>query len=645
MEHPDARPSLRPRNYVTPPPDPAEALYYEGMAAYQHRNWEEALARFSRLKVLQPTRPGLDALLDETRWFLQLQAAAPQPPADSLAGPLARRDASPAPRPRWQTWGLIALGLIGIVAIALIALQGRVPWVNAADREAQDLYHRGQARLQVGDYEGAYGAFKKLLELTPNDPEARLGLTRAERMQTLAQGYAAAEAAIALENWDAAAEELRKVLALDGSYADAQAKADFVAQRRRLAGLYGDGSRLYDLGQWAEAIGQFEKIRELDASYRTEAVAQFLFVCYLNAGQSLIENAESQTPQVQRAVEYFSRALALLPRNRAAADARRLGSLYLDATRALAAGNTAEAQTRLEVLLGEAPTYANGQAARQLYALLLKRGQAAAQTGDISAAVRYYQQAQNVPVADHTAAIAGEAYARAITPTPTPAPTATPRPTSPSPTATPYAVVRSAALNLRAGPGLGYPILDQVVAGDALTLTGRNADGDWLQVCCVAGQSGWVAAEWVELRGAAAAVAIITPSPPPTLVPAARPPTPSGQMICLTGQVRDTHGGRPLSGWTILLTPPNGVTRARVTDADGYYRYGDLTAGVYTVSERLEVGWRAISPQSSLVVITRGAACQVMDFWNERWDAQGGPPATPQPTDTPVPAPTATPPR
>ena len=57
--------------FFRPPPDPAEALYYEGMAAYQHRTWEQALDRFSRLKELQPTRPGLDALLDEVRWFLQ----------------------------------------------------------------------------------------------------------------------------------------------------------------------------------------------------------------------------------------------------------------------------------------------------------------------------------------------------------------------------------------------------------------------------------------------------------------------------------------------------------------------------------------------------------------------------------------------
>ena len=206
---------FRPRSFSAPPPDPAEALYYEGMAAYQHRNWEQALERFSRLKELQPNRPGLEALLDEVRWFRQLQAAAPAAPV----GAASRREPAEEPRPRgelarrWRNWALVGLAVVGIVALTLIALGGRWPWAAASGREAQELYNRGQARLAVGDYEGAQAAFKKLLELTPNDPEAVQGLSRAERQQTLAQDYAAAEAAIAVDDWDTAGVELASTLA------------------------------------------------------------------------------------------------------------------------------------------------------------------------------------------------------------------------------------------------------------------------------------------------------------------------------------------------------------------------------------------------------------------------------------------------
>jgi len=631
------------------------------MAAYQHRAWEEALDRFSRLKELQPNRPGLDALLDEVRWFLQLQAAAPQtaldlPPMDAQAAPaspdslaerLPARGARLPSRPAWQTWLLIVLGLVGLIALLGIAFQNQLPWARASERELQELYNRGEARLAAGDYEGAQAAFKRLLELSPNNPEAQLGLSRAERQQLLAQVYAAAEAAIAQEEWDAAAAELDKILAMDSSYRDAQAKADFVAQRRRLASLYDDGSRLYDLGQWEEALRQFEKIRELDNTYRAEAVSEFLFVCYLNAGQSLIDNAQGDVAQLQRALEYFSNALAIHPRNRPAADARRLGSLYLDAMRALANGNLAEAQARLEVLLAEVPTYANGQAARQLYTLLINQGDAALRKGNIPAAIEFYRKAQSVPVADHTLAIEGEALARSITPTPTPPPPLPPRPTAPwGELAVLQGTVRTGVLNLRQGPGTNYPVLDQVRSSDTLLITGRNSDGSWLRVCvnptqrepdCVGGKTGWVASALIEVSGSLATLPVLTPPPPPT---ATATPTPGRQVVCVAGLVRDVRGSRPLEGWTILLQAASGAAQTQRTDHNGAYRFANLPSGTYTVSEALEPGWRAISPQASTITLAPAEDCLNVDFWNELVGAGGPGPSTPAPT---APPPTPTP--
>ena len=641
---PGIGPAPRPRSLITPPPDPAEAMYYEGLAAYQHRNWAQALDRFSRLQELQPARPGLDALLDEVRWFLQLQAAAPQPAEDEANEAATWRPGiqpsgrGPA-RPRWQTALLLLMAAIGLSALALIATQGRMPWTTSSDRVVQELFNRGQARLAVGDYEGAQTAFKQLLDLTPNDGDAQLGLQRAIRQQTLAQGYAAAEAAIAEENWDLAAAELEKVLALDGAYANAQAKANFVSQRRRLATLYSDGSRLYDLGQWVEAIAQFEKIRELDTSYRKDAIIQFLFVCYVNAGQQLIDQADGKAASAQRAVEYFSTALALNPRNRQATDARRLASLYGEALRGLTNGNLADTQARLQVLLAEAPTYANGQAIQQLYTLLIARGEAALQTGDQQAAIGFFQAAQTVAVADHSAATEREAYARKITPTPTPPPAATLAPGgTPVATTTPYVVVRAGTLNLRGGPGTNYPILGQLAAARPTTVIGRTADGAWLRVCltpiaadgsCPQEQTGWIAAALVDVFGVTEGLVVITPPAPPASASTPAPPE-TGQLVCVSGQVRDTAGGAPLAGWTITLQGQalgGGVKTARA-NSSGFYQFTSLTPGSYTITEQLETGWRAISPQASVVVVTPSAACVVVDFWNERG---GSAPAAPTP--------------
>ena len=72
-----------------------------------------------------------------------------------------------------------------------------------------------------------------------------------------------------------------------------------------------------------------------------------------------------------------------------------------------------------------------------------------------------------------------------ITPTPTPSPLATPT-TTPTPG---VAVVKpgpAQGLNVRAGPGTGYPVLATLPAGSRLTPVGRDAEGRWVQVCCVA---------------------------------------------------------------------------------------------------------------------------------------------------------------
>lgn len=93
------------------------------------------------------------------------------------------------------------------------------------------------------------------------------------------------------------------------------------------------------------------------------------------------------------------------------------------------------------------------------------------------------------------------------TASPAPSVTVTPSPTiTVTPTATPgVAVVRpgpAQGLNVRAGPGTDTPVLATLPAGSRLTPVGRDAEGRWVQVCCLAeGQPGWVLAELVDLAG------------------------------------------------------------------------------------------------------------------------------------------------
>jgi tetratricopeptide (TPR) repeat protein len=643
---------IRPRSFAAPPPgapDAAEALYYEGMAAYQHRNWELALDRFTRLKELQPARPGLAALLDEVRWFQQLQATAPDATGAAELPPHGK--AAPglrvfAPLKRWQTWGLILLALVGVTALVLFSAGGRLPWTTASEREAHELLDRGQARLLAGDYEGAQAAYKKLLETAPDSVDAQTGLARAQRQQTLAQGFAAAEAAIAEEDWDRAARELEKILAVDPNFSDAQAKSDFVAQRQRLAALYADGSRLYDLGQWEEAIGQFEKTRELDNSFRGEAVAEFLFVSYLNAGQALIDGAGDGPTAVTKAVEYFSRALAIHPRNRLAAEAHRKATLYLDALRTLGEGDLVGGQSRLEGLLREDPAYARGAVAQAYFSLLIRKAKDTLTAGDIPGALGLYRQAKAVPVSDPSAAEQGETLVLSITPTPTPLPTVTPPPTSVPP---PVGIASDGPLGLRSGPGRLYPIIGEVPVGAQVIIVGRSTDKAWWRVCYAAnggsecttpagvtpkkGQQGWVPYAALDVRGRTDTVAVVTPSVSlPVAVRATA--TPSTTKVCVTGHIYNVAGGTPLRNWILQLTGPDGTARSTRSYYNGLYGFNDLAPGIYTLSIQGQSGWRIVSPPSSVIDVAPSKACVEVDFWNERnqdSDGSGAPSASPTP--------------
>lgn len=112
--------------------------------------------------------------------------------------------------------------------------------------------------------------------------------------------------------------------------------------------------------------------------------------------------------------------------------------------------------------------------------------------------------------------------------TPTPMPTDTPTPPTDAPalpTATPtvdpvliIAEVTARALNMRAGPGMGYSRIGVVQQGYRMTVVGRNAEGTWLQVCCVDGEEGWLSTIYVDLSQQVDGVdtSVDAPGPPAT---------------------------------------------------------------------------------------------------------------------------------
>ncbi len=105
--------------------------------------------------------------------------------------------------------------------------------------------------------------------------------------------------------------------------------------------------------------------------------------------------------------------------------------------------------------------------------------------------------------------------------------------TTPTPDVT--ATVNNETLNVRAGPGTGYPIIGVLHQGDTVPVIGRNVTGSWLQIEYDGGP-GWVATYLVTVTGDMEALPVMTP-PPTEAAPAGGTPAPPAEDSDVTAVV------------------------------------------------------------------------------------------------------------
>ncbi len=114
--------------------------------------------------------------------------------------------------------------------------------------------------------------------------------------------------------------------------------------------------------------------------------------------------------------------------------------------------------------------------------------------------------------------------------TPVPDPTLTAPPAAAVPSV-PQVTVANEAVNLRGGPDVAYPLIGSATSNQQFAITGRNAAGDWWQICCIAENPAWIYGPLVTVANAEG-VAVVTDIPalpvalsaPPATAPATNPP-------------------------------------------------------------------------------------------------------------------------
>lgn len=104
---------------------------------------------------------------------------------------------------------------------------------------------------------------------------------------------------------------------------------------------------------------------------------------------------------------------------------------------------------------------------------------------------------------------------------------------APTPTDVPADPIVTAidGMNVRSGPGLNFPIIGSLLAGDSALAVGKSPAGDWWQIRLQNNQIGWAFAQLVTTEGDIGSVAVAQniPTPPPTPVPV--PPTATPEPV------------------------------------------------------------------------------------------------------------------
>jgi Tol biopolymer transport system component/uncharacterized protein YraI len=110
------------------------------------------------------------------------------------------------------------------------------------------------------------------------------------------------------------------------------------------------------------------------------------------------------------------------------------------------------------------------------------------------------------------------------------------------PATPPQAEVIVAALNVREGPGVNYPIVDVARQGDKFEIVGANAAQTWLQIVRADHSTAWISGwpDYTRVTGSVAALPVVQPAAAPlsAVVPSS---STGGKLVFMTGSGGDIY--------------------------------------------------------------------------------------------------------
>jgi tetratricopeptide (TPR) repeat protein len=318
---------------------------------------------------------------------------------------------------------LLSLGTATLLALRLWIL----PQATAQSQEAQvgQLRQDAQAALTSGDYDRAMDLYRALLNLLPDDREAKEGLEQATQLRATVSLYTEAIAQMEAHHWENALSLLEQIQAQQPGYRDVDQRIIFVQEQQILSTQFTKAETAFKRSDYELAIQEYEALQSRDYGFQRETVQDHLFLSYLQLGLAEEAAAGSDPTQLQAALDNLEKALALRPDDSQTKGESQLLRLYMASLEEYEAENWSQVVSGLTPVYESRPDFADGTVAQHLYEANVAWGDEFLAEGQGEQALVKYQEARliNVPDAsglDQKIAMAEQSL---VTPTPSPEPT------------------------------------------------------------------------------------------------------------------------------------------------------------------------------------------------------------------------------
>lgn len=289
--------------------------FQEAMDHFQKGAWESGLILLDQLRALFP----LDDELRTLRQEMQLKAK------------IDTYEIEEKKIARTQLLKKVFIRTTVSVVIVSILIWGGInyaSWIqqqwNLAQQRIQsesmaiDLaikYRNGQNLLLAGRATEAKEIFEEIAEISPEYLEVDYFLEEANTLITLDEQYSEAMSLLQLGSTQEALALFKEITLQKPLYKDVALQIDQIERGTILRDMEAGAKIAFQDENWDEAISAFETILALNPGDETAEIEQNLFQSYISAAETTLNDPAGTIEALEKAQEYFRKALALRPQN------------------------------------------------------------------------------------------------------------------------------------------------------------------------------------------------------------------------------------------------------------------------------------------------------------------------------------------